>query len=202
MNPVNGFLESIEPIRLQVEASVLSLQQSTELLTRYQDSFDAQRYLHAWPVVAAQAKIVASSPRSIAEFERLLYRGGAPLTVDEQAFRVVMQSLAVVRFYRWASQHSASLKFAQALAQIASLTYLPSDKIIVVDAILRAYAKAKRGGSQEWLALPMLFCEATTSISSTSRARQIVAFIDDYSAYIDEVAKLSWNNQICQRMPW
>lgn len=199
-----AFLEHFERTRLEIEARLLRLPESSRLLQDHGPgpAGQAQRYLHAIPNLTALLRTLLHSPRTLAALSDRMARAGAPTSLDTGAVGRVLMCFALAGFYRGTARRTGDPLFARQATRIACLSALGPDFLERVDWAVQALARGRHGVSQEWLAPALLLVVWLTGLESPGKARQTMPMLDQLSHFVDEALDAALDNRIHMQFPW
>lgn len=204
MSIQQAFLDQFEKTRLDIEGRLLHLPDSSRLLETYGAGPDsqAQRYLHAIPTLTALVRMLVHSHRTVDALNERMARAGAPVALDPANVGRVLMCFGLAGFYRRTAKKTGDPVFAQEITRIACLSALGPDGLERVDWAVQALARGRHGGSQDWLAPALLLVVWLTGMESPARARRVMAFLDQFSGFVDAAADAALENRIHMQFPW
>lgn len=199
-----AFLDHFEKTRLGIEERLLRLRESSELLARHGSAPDghAQQYLHAIPTVMGLLRLTAYAPRTAGALGERFAKAGAPPALNPSAVGRVLMCFGTAYLYRRTSKRTQDPQFAQDVARIACLAALGDEALEQVDWVVRALARSRQGGSQDWLAPALLLVVWLTGMESTGKARWIAPFLDQLQKFVDDALEAALQNRIHMDFPW
>jgi len=204
MSIQNAFLEQFEKTRLDIEGRLLRLPESSRLLERYGagPESEAQRHLHAIPTLTALVHMLVYSHRTVDALGERMARAGAPTDLDPATVGKVLMCFSLAGFYRRTAKRTGDARFAQEVTRIACLAALGPDSLERVDWAGQALARGRHGGSQDWLAPALLLVVWLTGMESPARARRVMAFLDQFSGFVEAAGDAALENRIHMQFPW
>ncbi len=204
MSIQNAFLDQFEKTRLDIEGRLLRLPESSRFLERYGagPESEAQRYLHAIPTLTALVRMLVCSHRTVDALGERMARAGAPPDLDPATVGKVLMCFALAGFYRRTAKRTGDAHFAQEATRIACLSALSPDSLERVDWAVQALARGRHGGSQDWLAPALLLVVWLTGMESPARARRVMAFLDQFSGFVEAAGDAALENRIHMQFPW
>ena len=197
-----AFQDQFEKTRLDLEARLLRLPESSRLLAGPGPDGRAQQYLHALPTLLALLRILCHSPRTAQALSERFARAGAAPELTPAAVGKVLMCFGMARFYRNVAKRTEDPRFAQEATRIACLSALGHEALERVDWAVQALARGRHGGSQDWLAPALLLVVWLTGMESPGKARQVMPFLDQLSQFVDDALEAALANQIHMQFPW